>query len=112
MANEYLLAAEAGLKAMYTYTFPFIVFHGADDTLTDPDGSKKLYERSQVGALVLCLMPWMIVTCSLDPVACSMVAKGPHACSWACSVPSLKCKGTGGSCLSAGETRSFAAWIA
>ena len=48
VAHEYLLAAEAGLKAMTTYTFPFIVFHGADDTLTDPDGSKKLYERSQV----------------------------------------------------------------
>ena len=48
VAHEYLLAAEAGLKAMHTCTFPFIVFHGADDTLTDPDGSKKLYERSQV----------------------------------------------------------------
>ena len=48
MAHEYLLAAEAGLKAMYTNSFPFIVIHGADDTLTDPDGSKLLYERSQV----------------------------------------------------------------
>lgn len=48
VAHEYLLAAEAGLKAMNTYVFPFIVFHGADDTLTDPDGSKKLYELSQV----------------------------------------------------------------
>lgn len=48
MAHEYLLAAEDGLQNMYKYTFPFIVFHGADDTLTDPDGSKKLYERSQV----------------------------------------------------------------
>ncbi len=48
VAHEYLLAAEAGLKAMSTYAFPFIVFHGGDDTLTDPDGSKKLYELSQV----------------------------------------------------------------
>lgn len=48
VAHEYLLAAEAGLKAMYTHNFPFIVYHGADDTLTDPDGSKKLYERSVV----------------------------------------------------------------
>ncbi|BDA41799.1 Monoglyceride lipase [Coccomyxa sp. Obi] len=47
VANEYLLATEAGLKAMPSYTFPFIVFHGADDTLTDPDGSRTLYERSQ-----------------------------------------------------------------
>ncbi|EIE25551.1 alpha/beta-hydrolase [Coccomyxa subellipsoidea C-169] len=47
VANEYLLATEAGLKEMPSYTFPFIVFHGADDTLTDPDGSRTLYERSQ-----------------------------------------------------------------
>ena len=49
VAHEYLLATEAGLKAMYNYTFPFIVFHGADDTLTDPDGSQQLFERSKVG---------------------------------------------------------------
>jgi hypothetical protein len=42
------LATEAGLKAIPSYAFPFIVFHGADDTLTDPDGSRTLYERSQV----------------------------------------------------------------
>ena len=48
VAQEYLLATEAGLKAMYKYTFPFIVFHGADDTLTDPDGSQQLFERSKV----------------------------------------------------------------
>ncbi|KAK9908837.1 hypothetical protein WJX75_003567 [Coccomyxa subellipsoidea] len=47
VANEYLLATEAGLKEMPSYTFPFIVFHGADDTLTDPDGSRTLYETSQ-----------------------------------------------------------------
>ena len=34
---------------MYNYTFPFIVFHGADDTLTDPDGSQQMFERSKVG---------------------------------------------------------------
>ena len=51
VANEYLLATERGLKEMSDYTFPFTVFHGADDTLTDPDGSRALYERSQVGAL-------------------------------------------------------------
>ena len=49
VAHEYLLAAEAGLKAMYNYTFAFTVFHGADDTLTDPDGSQQLFERSKVG---------------------------------------------------------------
>ena len=48
VAQEYLLATEAGLKAMYKYTFPFIVFHGGDDTLTDPDGSQQLFERSKV----------------------------------------------------------------
>ncbi|CAK0746028.1 hypothetical protein CVIRNUC_001662 [Coccomyxa viridis] len=47
VAQEYLLATEAGLKAMYKYTFPFIVFHGGDDTLTDPDGSQQLFERSK-----------------------------------------------------------------
>ncbi len=46
MANEYLLATERCLKEMPNYTFPFIVFHGGDDTLTDPDGSRALYERS------------------------------------------------------------------
>lgn len=49
VAHEYLLATEAGLKAMYNYTFPFTVYHGADDTLTDPDGSQQLFERSKVG---------------------------------------------------------------
>lgn len=48
MAHEYLLATEAGLREMSMYAFPFIVFHGADDTLTDPDGSLTLFERSQV----------------------------------------------------------------
>ena len=48
VANEYLLATERCLKSMPRYHFPFIVFHGADDTLTDPDGSRALYERSQV----------------------------------------------------------------
>lgn len=48
VANEYLLATEAVLNGMPRYHFPFIVFHGADDTLTDPDGSRALYERSQV----------------------------------------------------------------
>ncbi|CAL5219173.1 g957 [Coccomyxa viridis] len=57
VAHEYLLAAEAGLKAMNAYTFPFIVFHGGDDTLTDPDGSKKLYERSQSKDKTFRLMP-------------------------------------------------------
>jgi hypothetical protein len=52
VANEYLLATEAGLKEMPSYTFPFIVFHGADDTLTDPDGSRTLYETSQVGSFL------------------------------------------------------------
>lgn len=50
MAHEYLLATDAGLQEMHSYNFPFIVFHGADDTLTDPDGSKSLYERSQVSS--------------------------------------------------------------
>ena len=57
MANEYLLATEAGLQAMPLYTFPFIVFHGADDTLTDPDGSRTLYEKSQVRRHVVLLSP-------------------------------------------------------
>ena len=51
VANEYLLATERGLKEMPEYAFAFTVFHGADDTLTDPDGSRALYERSQVGVL-------------------------------------------------------------
>lgn len=57
MANEYLLATEAGLKAMPSYTFPFIVFHGSDDTLTDPDGSRTLFERSQVRQHMLLVSP-------------------------------------------------------
>ena len=80
MAHEYLLAAEAGLKAMNAYTFPFIVFHGGDDTLTDPDGSKKLYERSQVTPAPTA---WL---CRILPLAPSVMQT---ACSGLCAVCSL-----------------------
>ena len=54
VAYEYLLATERVTRDMPTFTFPFIVFHGAADDLTDPDGSRALYEKSQVilGVLV------------------------------------------------------------
>ncbi len=66
VANEYLLATEAGLKEMPSYTFPFIVFHGADDTLTDPDGSRTLYERSQVRkSLCACHSHAVLLICSV-----------------------------------------------
>ena len=60
MANEYLLATERCLKAMPTYHFPFICFHGADDTLTDPDGSRALYERSQVPSFPCPVDGWQV----------------------------------------------------
>lgn len=47
-ATEYLLATGACLAAMPEYAFAFIVFHGADDTLCDVDGSRQLYERAKV----------------------------------------------------------------
>lgn len=47
-ASEYLLATEALCKAMPSVTFPFVCFHGEADTMTDADGSKKLYEEAQV----------------------------------------------------------------
>ena len=34
---------------MPSMDFDFIVFHGELDTLCDPDGSRQLYEQSQVG---------------------------------------------------------------
>jgi alpha-beta hydrolase superfamily lysophospholipase len=47
-ATEYLLATGACLAAMPEYAFPFVVFHGADDTLCDVDGSRQLFQRAKV----------------------------------------------------------------
>ncbi len=33
---------------MPQYAFPFVVFHGADDTLCDVDGSRQLFARAKV----------------------------------------------------------------
>lgn len=48
-AYEYLTTTEALCASMPEMTFPFVCFHGDIDTMTDPEGSKQLYEQSQVG---------------------------------------------------------------
>ena len=80
VANEYLLATEAGLKEMPSYTFPFIVFHGADDTLTDPDGSRTLYETSQVGHVlwfVICACLFLFISCDKTAWLASLMMSVP-----------------------------------
>ncbi len=52
VASEYLRATKKVLNRMHTYCFPFLCFHSEQDTLTDPEGSKLLLERSQVRAPV------------------------------------------------------------
>lgn len=47
-AHEYLLTTEALCAEMPSIDFPFICFHGEIDTMTDPEGSKKLFEEAQV----------------------------------------------------------------
>lgn len=37
---------------MSTCTFPFACYHGEVDTMTDPEGSKKLFAESQVETLI------------------------------------------------------------
>ncbi len=47
-ANEYLSATEQLCASMGSFDFPFICFHGEVDTMTDPEGSKKLFAESKV----------------------------------------------------------------
>ncbi|KAK9850770.1 hypothetical protein WJX84_004174 [Apatococcus fuscideae] len=47
VASEYLRASKNVLKRMHTFTFPFLCFHSEEDTLTDPEGSKLLHQRSK-----------------------------------------------------------------
>lgn len=49
-AAEFIRVTEKVTAEMPQMTFPFIVFHGDQDNLCDPDGSKLLYERSAVTA--------------------------------------------------------------
>ena len=47
-ADEYLHATEQLCASMTTLSFPFVCFHGEVDTMTDPEGSKKLFADSKV----------------------------------------------------------------
>jgi len=41
-------ATSENLPPLAQMSFPFICFHGDADTMTDPEGSKLLFEQSQV----------------------------------------------------------------
>lgn len=48
LASEYLKITEKTCKSFKDMKFPFLAVHGGQDDMTDPDGSKQLYEFSQV----------------------------------------------------------------
>ena len=52
-AYEYLITTEALCAGMSQMSFPFVCFHGDIDTMTDPEGSKRLHEQSQVRLLLI-----------------------------------------------------------
>jgi len=56
-AYEYLTTTEALCAAMPEMTFPFVCFHGDIDTMTDPEGSKRLYELSKAEDKELRILP-------------------------------------------------------
>lgn len=56
-ANEYLNATEQLCESMGSFNFPFICFHGEVDTMTDPEGSKKLFAESKAEDKELNIMP-------------------------------------------------------
>ncbi|KAK9846479.1 hypothetical protein WJX81_004951 [Elliptochloris bilobata] len=62
-ATEYLIATSACLAMMPQYSFPFVVFHGEDDTLCDVDGSRQLFERAKSTDKELHIIPmrWHVI---------------------------------------------------
>lgn len=46
-AQQYLETTEALCADMASVDFPFLCLHGQIDTMTDPEGSKKLYDEAQ-----------------------------------------------------------------
>eukprot|EP00242_Pyramimonas_sp_CCMP2087_P006857 CAMPEP_0198218088 /NCGR_PEP_ID=MMETSP1445-20131203/67289_1 /TAXON_ID=36898 /ORGANISM="Pyramimonas sp., Strain CCMP2087" /LENGTH=316 /DNA_ID=CAMNT_0043894979 /DNA_START=174 /DNA_END=1121 /DNA_ORIENTATION=- len=58
-ATEYVQSSEETVQAMPDMTFPFIVFHSRNDTMTDPEGSQMLYDRSKSADKTLHLLDSM-----------------------------------------------------
>lgn len=58
-AAEYLRVTRQMLPCLNEFTFPWICFHGEDDTLCDPDGSKQFFEASKSKDKELVSMPKM-----------------------------------------------------
>mmetsp|Transcript_7152 Transcript_7152/g.14505 ORF Transcript_7152/g.14505 Transcript_7152/m.14505 type:complete len:299 (-) Transcript_7152:145-1041(-) len=58
-ACEYLQATEKTVQEMTEMKFPFMVFHSKHDTMTDPEGSQMLYERSSASDKTLCMLDSM-----------------------------------------------------
>ena len=75
-AYEYLTATEQLCANMGTFKFPFACYHGEVDTMTDPEGSKKLYAESQV-----CRGSYQLQLCSqhLSPRSVLLLT---FACMW------------------------------
>lgn len=63
-AAEFLRVTENITSSMASMDFRFVVFHGDLDTLCDPGGSRQLFEKSAVRALVE--IPLHVMPCD-DP---------------------------------------------
>ena len=66
LASEYLRATSYIMQNLKRITLPFVTFHSDGDTMTDPDGSRALYDQasSEIKEYENCPGSWHILITS------------------------------------------------